>query len=154
MRTYINKVADGCYEKVESIQTKRSLLNPEGKAKTEPLAKLGDILRANMQSAVDDSIQTHGFGGLQYCGTDLICPGDPRYRDVVRGKSVGVISEAKTGAVGNSTIVFFQETPTEIKNFSTDLNAEQLMKNVAFISDKAVTAFSKYLSAGAGIPAP
>ncbi len=158
MRKYTSDVAGQAQQRSKLTVAKCSQLSDRGRAKCEPLIRtldaLGDALETETLSAKEAGMQTLGFGGLQYCGTDVVAPGDPRYRDVVRGTPIGVISKAETRALGNSTIVFFQERPAEIKNFSTDLNAEQLMKNVAYVSDKATTAFTKYLSAGAGIPAP
>ena len=162
MRGYVSNIAGEAQQadqmrRVSLAEEKLEYLNLPADAKQafkESLSAYTSTFQTTMFRAKESSTQTIGFGGLQYCGTDVLCPGDPRYRMVVQGRSIGVISNASTQALGDSTIVFFQETPTQMKNFSADLDAAQMLQNVALIMDKAVTAFSKYLSVGAGFPTP
>jgi hypothetical protein len=88
-----------------------------------------------------------GFGGLRSIGVHQINPADPAYRDLLsqaRSETVGTFSSVQAAVNGDSTIVFVQENPTQLRVFEIDNDPTQLVQNVAYIMDKALEAAIKY----------
>lgn len=88
-----------------------------------------------------------GFGGFRSLGVHQINPGDPVYQQVVDPdcyEPSGVFSQAYAAVNGDSTIVFVQETPTQIRFFELDSDPSMLIQNILYITDKVLQAVVKY----------
>lgn len=87
-----------------------------------------------------------GFGGFTVSGVHKISPGDPMYACVLKAKRIGEPFTLVSGGVsGDSTIIFVQESPTQMRVFSVDMDPRQLIQNVIYITDKVLQAATKYL---------
>lgn len=88
-----------------------------------------------------------GFGGFRVVGAYRINAADPIYRDVTdsgKYRPSGVFSSASAAVNGDSTVVFVQESPTQIRFFEMDNDPEQLIRNVLYLTDKVLQAVVKY----------
>lgn len=86
-----------------------------------------------------------GFGGYMSMGVSRISAGDPNYKSVLEGSPQGEpITETVATVSGNSTLIFVQESPVQMRFYTVDLNAEDLVKNISQISSKAVNAALKF----------
>ncbi|MEM1353741.1 MAG: hypothetical protein AAGC44_07065 [Planctomycetota bacterium] len=90
------------------------------------------------------------FGGFSNTAIHTISPGDPMYDRVLRADPLpNAITRVRSHAYGDSTIMFVQESPTQMRVFSVDVDGTQLAQNIMLITDKALQAAVNYLS-----PAP
>ena len=88
-----------------------------------------------------------GFGGFVATGVHKISPGDPMYRQVLKGKPIGQpFTAVDTGVSGDSTVIFVQESPTQLRIYRVDMDPRQLIQNVIYITDKVLQAATKYLA--------
>lgn len=86
-----------------------------------------------------------GFGGFTTPGVYKISPGDKNFDKVLSGKPVGEpITQVLSEASGDSTIIFVQEVPAQLRVFSIDLDPSMLIQNVLYITNKALQAAAKY----------
>lgn len=91
-----------------------------------------------------------GFGGFRVEGVHTISPGDPLYPAVLQGKPIGApISYVMADAAGDSSVMFVQETPTQLRVAEVETDSTQLVNNVVFITQKALAAAARY----SGVPA-
>lgn len=82
-----------------------------------------------------------GFGGFASVGTHTISPSDPMYHKVLNARSKGrPFTTAHAGVSGDSTVIFVQESPTQVRVYSVDMDPTQLVQNIMLISDKALQA--------------
>lgn len=98
-------------------------------------------------AAAKAAVAASGFGGFQSVGVHQISPADPAYRDVLsqaRSETVGTFTTVQAAVNGDSTIVFVQENPTQLRVFEIDNDPTQLLQNFAYITDKALEAAVKY----------
>ncbi len=86
-----------------------------------------------------------GYGGFVRTGVTRISAGDPNYKLVLEGKPQGEpITETIANVSGDSTVIFVQENPVQMRVYTVDLNAEELVRNISQISSKAVNAALKF----------
>lgn len=120
--------------------------DPAARKKTEDAQKAVEGLR-DLGATAKAGIVAAGFGGFRSIGVHQINPADPAYRHLLskaRSENVGAFTSVQATAVGDSTIVFVQETPTQLRVFEIDNDPTQLIQNVAYIMDKALEAAVKY----------
>lgn len=90
---------------------------------------------------------TGGYGGYAATGVYTITPGDPQYENVLKAPVSGKpISYVHAGALGDASIMFVQESPTHIRVHHVNMDAERLAQMIARISDKALSAWIKYMN--------
>lgn len=98
------------------------------------------------------------FGGYASESVHTISPGDPAYDYVLNADPHRrPISLVSSSAWGDSTIMFVQESPTQMRVFTVDVDGTQLAQNIMLITDKALQAAVNHLSPlplGGGAPTP
>lgn len=110
---------------------------------------------------VKTDLQT-GFGGFVTLGVFELRPSDPNYdfvlsakngrlpKDEGRAKSGYVLPEPLTGASasfdGDSSLIFVMESPGQIRVYQVESDPTALLRNVAILVQKAVSAAAKFLS--------
>jgi len=84
-------------------------------------------------------------GGFLAGGVHRIDPGDPQYARVLRGRPVGEpFTHAVAQISGDSTIMFVQESPTQVRIYRVDMDPRRLIQNVIYITDKVSQAAVRY----------
>ncbi len=87
------------------------------------------------------------FGGYASESVHTISPGDPAYDIVLNADPYRrPISLVSSTAWGDSTIMFVQESPTQMRVFTVDVDGTQLAQNIMLITDKALQAAVNHLS--------
>lgn len=147
LKSYLSKASAFQALTNESYETCASGLSDAARSSgsARNCKKMNADFKSNITLANREAFEA-GFGGLKDAGIYILSPGDPMYRRVLKGKAVGAISSSKTMVTGDAVVVFFQESPGEIKNFSVNLNSNTLVSNVATLTHKALEAAIKYMS--------
>ena len=120
--------------------SKRELLSGLDERDASLSIQLGDASRALI-----------GFGGFRSEGVHMISAADPLYPAILQGTVVGApFSHVVADAVGDSSVMFVQETPTQVRVAEVNTDSTQLVNNVVFITQKALAAAARY----SGVPIP
>jgi hypothetical protein len=99
------------------------------------------------QIVVAATSQSAGFGGFQTEGIYTISPADPMYKYVLNAQAErSPISHSQSNVTGDSTIMFVQDSPGQIHVYAVEMDAEKIVRNVATISDKALEAWTKFMT--------
>lgn len=105
------------------------------------------IQLARPQTLITRAAEPLQFGGFQARSIHTISPHDPEYARLLGAKvSAEPFSSVRTHAAGDSTIMFVQESPTQMRVFSVDMEGTVMAQNIMLISDKALQAAVNYLS--------
>lgn len=87
------------------------------------------------------------FGGYASESVHTISAGDPAYDFVLEADAYKhPISAVSSTAWGDSTIMFVQESPTQMRVFTVDVDGTQLAQNIMLITDKALQAAVNHLN--------
>jgi hypothetical protein len=116
-----------------------------GKISNEVAAISG--VRNQLQEAKQISGSSRvGYQGFIVDDIFKISPSDPNYASVLAGTPVSqAISEVKATSLGDSTVLFVQESPGQMRIYQVETDTEQLVQNALFIFDKSLSAAIKYM---------
>jgi hypothetical protein len=93
-----------------------------------------------------------GYGGFTTEGAYRISAGDPDYKEVLSGHPVGEpVTSVTSTVVGDSTLMFVQESPSQMRVHRVDMDAKELIRQIGDITNKGLAAWVKYMG---GTPVP
>ncbi|UCE61344.1 MAG: hypothetical protein JSU63_06265 [Phycisphaerales bacterium] len=147
-RVYTEKVAD-FYDRLQGYEE----FLKEGLQDSEQLKKVQKTLAVHWSAPIAEvkneaaaaTAQAAGFGGFSGVAVHQIDASDRKYAHVLKAKPTGKpFTLVDSKAAGDSTIVFVQESPTQIRAYSVDMDPTQLAHNVIYITDKALQAAAKF----------
>jgi len=77
------------------------------------------------------------------------------YSTVLKARPIGKpFTLVKASAIGDSTIIFVQESPVQMRAYSIDMDPTQLVKNVIDIMDKALQFAASFATPMPATPSP
>ncbi|MCK4657947.1 MAG: hypothetical protein KAV82_00355 [Phycisphaerae bacterium] len=122
-----------------------------GELKEVYKAVLDQSFYAEIESLIKVASRAAGsvgqFGGFLPAGVHQIDPSDPAYAWVLKSKPIGrSVTSVDAAALGDSTIMFVQESPTQLRVLHVEMDPTQLVQNVIYISDKVLQAAIKFLA--------
>lgn len=101
--------------------------------------KLVDAQRASSQKRL-------GYQGFIVDEVFEISASDPNYESVLFGTPIPqAITHVNAQALGDSSVLFVQENPTQMRIYHVETDVEKLVQNAMFIFDKTLSAAIKYM---------